>query len=402
MSPERIAVIGAGIVGASIARALVRTHPGVEVTILEKEQVPGRHQTSRNSGVVHAGLYYLPGSAKARLSRRGVALLRDYCAEKGLPYLEVGKLLIALDEPEEARLRVIAERSSANGVPSVRWLSGAELTEVEPHVRGRCGLHSPTTAIVDFGRVAGSMVDDAVSDGARLLTGFAVTGIDVGRTTRITAASGDEVEADRVIIAAGLHADRLAALAGDTAYPRIVPFRGEYHQLAPAARHLVKGLIYPVPDPRYPFLGVHLTRRVDGSVLIGPNAVLALAREGYTKGVIDVRELRGLISDKAFREFARRNLRTGAAETWGSLGRRAFLNGARRYVPEIRAADIQPAPAGVRAQALDADGALVEDFRFTRVGNVFCIRNAPSPAATASLAIADMVVHELGLPLLLD
>lgn len=392
---SRIIVIGAGIVGAAIARALALQRPDNDVTILEKETGPGRHQTSRNSGVVHAGLYYTPGSSKARLSREGVERLRDYCRDKGLPYEEVGKILVALDEADEARLRGIHERATANGVPGLRWLAGAELVQIEPHVRGRSGLHSPTTAIVDFGQVAAAFVDDAVGAGARLATSFEVQAIDVGTTTHITSTNGQRVEADRVVIAGGLHTDRLAALAGDDEYPRIVPFRGEFHRLVPAASHLVRGLIYPVPDPRYPFLGVHLTKRVDGSVLLGPNAVLALAREGYDWAHVEAAEVRELLAFNGFRHFARANVATGLAEMWGSLNRRAFIASARRYVPAITSDDVVRAPAGVRAQAMDAGGALVDDFRFSRIGNVLAIRNAPSPAATASLAIADLVVREL-------
>jgi L-2-hydroxyglutarate oxidase LhgO len=367
------------------------------ITVLEKEPEPGLHQTSRNSGVVHAGLYYQPGSDKARLSREGVRRLRDYCHTRGLPYEEVGKVLVALDAADESRLMRIHERALANGVPGVRWLHASELTEIEPHVQGRAGLHSPTTAIVDFARIAAAFLEDARNHGVQVRTGFEVEAISAGPTTRVTATCGDVVEADLLVIAAGLHTDRLAALAGDSPFPRIVPFRGEFHELVPGARHLVKGLIYPVPDPRYPFLGVHLTKRVDGNVMLGPNAVLALSREGYRRRDLEGRELRELLSFKGFRSFAKANAATGAREMWGSLNRRAFIAAARRYVPEIMPSDVVRGPAGVRAQAMDADGSLVDDFRFSRVGNVFSVRNAPSPAATASLAIADLVIDQLDL-----
>lgn len=397
MSTGDVVVIGAGIVGAAIARALAMGRHATSVTVLEKELEPGRHQTSRNSGVVHAGVYYQPGSDKARLSREGVRRLKDYCRTADLPYEEVGKIVVALDAVDEGRLARIRERAVANRVPRLRWLAGPELTEIEPHVRGRAGLYSPTTAIVDFGLVAAAFLGDARDHGADLRTGFEVESISPGTTTRVTSAAGETVEADLLVIAAGLHTDRIAALAGDSPFPRIIPFRGEFHQLVPSARHLVKGLIYPVPDPRYPFLGVHLTKRVDGSVLLGPNAVLALSREGYEWRDIEGRELRELLSFKGFRAFVRANAATGARETWGSLNRRAFIAAARRYVPEITPADVVRAPAGVRAQAMDEDGSLVDDFRFSRVGNVFAVRNAPSPAATASLAIADLVLGRLGL-----
>ena len=397
VSSTRVVVIGGGIVGAAIARALTQQQPRAHVTLLEKEAAAGLHQTSRNSGVVHAGLYYQPGSDKARLSREGVTRLRAYCRDTGLPYDEVGKVLVALTEADEQRLRAIHERAVSNEVPGVRWLSSSELADVEPHVRGRAGLHSPTTAIVDFGRIAAGFLSDAGDHGADVLTGFEVTGIAVGSPTRVTSAQGVGVAADVLVIAAGLHTDRLALLAGDTRYPLIVPFRGEFHELVPAARHLVRGLVYPVPDPRFPFLGVHLTKRVDGNVLLGPNAVLALAREGYTMSDVDLGEVRELLGFKGFRRFARANLGAGLSEMWGSLNRRAFVAAAQRLVPELTLDDVRPAPAGVRAQAMDADGSLVDDFRFSRVGNVFSVRNAPSPAATASLAIADMVVRELDL-----
>jgi L-2-hydroxyglutarate oxidase LhgO len=394
---KRVVVVGGGIVGAAIARALTEQHPRARVTVLEKESRPGQHQTSRNSGVVHAGLYYLPGTDKARLSREGVARLKDYCASRSLPYAEVGKVLVALDAADEARLRGIHERALANAVPGVRWLAPAELRDVEPHVRGRAGLHSPTTAIVDFGLIASAFLADAAERGAEIRTGFDVAGIRVGAPTVVRSTADDALEADVLVVAAGLHTDRIATLAGDSPYPRIVPFRGEFHQLTPSARHLVRGLIYPVPDPRYPFLGVHLTKRIDGAVLIGPNAVLALSREGYRLRDVDGREVRELLAFKGFRAFARLNLSTGLSELWGSINRRAFIAAVQGFVPEIRPKDVVDAPAGVRAQAMDEDGSLVDDFRFSRVGNVFSVRNAPSPAATASLAIADMVVRELGL-----
>ncbi|MDN5779634.1 MAG: L-2-hydroxyglutarate oxidase, partial [Humibacillus sp.] len=378
-------------------RALTLTPGSPDVTVLDKESTPAAHQTSHNSGVVHAGLYYAPGSAKARLVRAGVTALRAYCLDRGLPYDEVGKVLVALDSDDEHRLHGIQARAEANGVPGMRWLSPGQLREVEPHVVGRAALHSPSTAIVDYAQITAAMLADAVERTATVTTGFEVTSIDVGERTRVTAGDGRSVSADLVVVAGGLNADRLAALAGDSPFPRIVPFRGEFHELRPSARHLVSGLIYPVPDPRYPFLGVHLTKRVDGSVLLGPNAVLALSREGYRLRDIDRRQVRELLAFKGFRSFARANVATGASEVWGSFNRRAFIARARRYVPAISPSDVRPGPAGVRAQAMDADGSLVDDFRFSRVGNVFSIRNAPSPAATASLAIADRIVRELGM-----
>lgn len=398
MTRPHVVVVGGGIVGSAVARRLTLSDPRPDVTVVEKEAAPARHQTSRNSGVVHAGIYYAPGSAKATLSREGVRRLRAYCHERGLPYDEVGKVVVALDEVELGRLREIEARAHANGVPGLWWLDPAALLEVEPHAVGRAALHSPTTAITDFSLVAAAMLEDAVTSDARVVTGFEVTGLaQGGGQVEVRAADGRRLRADRVVIAGGLHADRLAVLAGDGPSPAIVPFRGEYHRLTPSATHLVRGLVYPVPDPRYPFLGVHLTRTVGGDVLLGPNAVLATAREGYRRRDVDPRVLRALAASHGFRRFARANLGIGLHEVMGSVSRHAFVSRARRYVPAITDADVVRAGSGVRAQAMDADGSLVEDFRFSRVGAVLCIRNAPSPAATASLAIADLVVDRLGL-----
>jgi L-2-hydroxyglutarate oxidase LhgO len=396
VSRPHVVVVGGGIVGSAVARRLTRCEPRPDVTLVEKEAQPALHQTRRNSGVVHAGLYYAPGSAKARLSREGVDRLRRYCRERGLPYDEVGKLVIALDDEETGRLRDIEVRARANGVPGLRWLGPDALRDVEPHAVGRAALHSPTTAITDFSAVAAAMLDDAADRGAGVLTGFKVAALEHrDSVVEVRAADGRRLDADRVVIAGGLYADRLAVLAGDGPSPAIVPFRGEYLRLRESATHLVRGLVYPVPDPRYPFLGVHLTRRVDGNVLLGPNAVLATAREGYRRRDVELDVVRALAVSRGFRHFARANLLTGAHEVAGSLSRRVFVERARRYVPAITHADVVPGGAGVRAQAMDPDGSLVEDFRFSRVGSVLCIRNAPSPAATASLAIADLVVERL-------
>ncbi|NED96929.1 L-2-hydroxyglutarate oxidase [Phytoactinopolyspora alkaliphila] len=399
---RRYAVVGGGIIGAAVARAISLFHQPAHVSVLEKEPTPGLHQTGRNSGVVHAGLYYTPGSAKARFARRGIGLLRAYCDEHGLTYDECGKVLVALTDQDRRRLADIEARAKANGVPGIRMLDADQIREIEPHVSGIAGLHSPTTAIVDFAAVARQMLEEAAEAGADVRTGVDVTGFrEVAGEVHV---SGRDAQAgaaqvlgafDYVVICAGLHADRLARLAGDDEYPRIVPFRGEFAALRDDRRHLVNGLVYPVPDPRYPFLGVHLTKRVNGGVLIGPNAVLALAREGYGRGQIDIRELGRLAGWAGFRRFARKNWRTGVREVYGSVSRRAFVSAARRYVPELRLDDVVPAPAGVRAQAMDADGTLVDDFRVSRRGRILCVRNAPSPAATAALAIADDILTEL-------
>lgn len=396
MTPIRYAVIGGGIVGAAVARRLLQVQPDAQVTVLEKEPKLAAHQTGRNSGVVHAGLYYTPGSLKAQLCRRGVELLKEYCGERGLPYDECGKVLVARNAVEESRLGDIMDRSRANGVPGVRIINRTELREIEPHVEGTAGLHSPHTAIVDYGAITRSFAEDIVAAGGTVHTSFEVTGITRrGGETLVTGRHNgtDTWEVfDAVIICAGLQADRVAALAGDQAEPKIVPFRGEYYLLRPEKRNLVRGLIYPVPDPRYPFLGVHLTPRTDGEVMVGPNAVLALAREAYGWGTVSPRDLGDAVAYPGFRAFAKQHWRTGAVEMLGSLSKRRFVAEARKYVPELTVDDVIPGPNGIRAQALDRDGSLVDDFRITRNGSVLSVRNAPSPAATSSLAIAEHIV----------
>jgi (S)-2-hydroxyglutarate dehydrogenase len=395
---RRIAVVGGGIVGAAVAHRLTSIDASAQVTVLEKEDDLAQHQTGRNSGVVHAGLYYTPGSLKAKLCRRGVGLLREFCESRGIAYDEIGKVLVALDEVEESRLGDIEDRARANGVPGVRRITGDELREIEPHVKGIAGLHSPTTAIADFPGVTRALAAEVVERGGRLQLGFEVTGLaERGRQVVVTGrtadgSTGEEVY-DLVVLCAGLQSDHIAQLAGDDPAPRVVPFRGEYYLLRPEKRELVKGLVYPVPDPRYPFLGVHLTPRVDGEVMVGPNAVMALAREGYKWTNFSARDLAETFAYPGFRKFARVHWKTGVREMIGSLSKRAFVNAARRYVPELTVADVVPGPRGIRAQALDPDGGLVDDFRISRRGSVIALRNAPSPAATSCLAIAEHVVE---------
>lgn len=393
MTSTRVAVVGGGILGAAVARRLLQVQPDLQVTLLEKESDLAQHQTGRNSGVVHAGLYYTPGSLKARLCRRGVGLLKDFCEQHDVAYHECGKVLVALDDVERSRLSDIMDRAVANGVPGVRTLTAAELAEIEPAVRGVAGIHSPHTAIVDFPGVTRALAATFTAAGGTVRTGYQVTAVrERGAEVVLGAADGREDAFDQVIVCAGLHADRVAAIAGDDADPRIVPFRGEYYLLRPERRDLVRGLVYPVPDPRYPFLGVHLTPRVDGEVMVGPNAVLALAREGYGWTKVSARDLRETVAWPGFRRFARQHWRTGVAEMFGSVSKRRFAAAARRYVPDLDTDDLVPGPSGVRAQALGRDGTLVDDFRVTRRGHVLSVRNAPSPAATSSLAIAEHVV----------
>jgi L-2-hydroxyglutarate oxidase LhgO len=396
---ERFGVIGAGIVGLAVARRLQQVFPGAPVTVLDKEDRVAAHQTGHNSGVVHAGLYYAPGSLKATLCRRGLAMLREYCAEKHLPYREVGKLVVARSQDELPALGRIEERALANAVPGLRRLGPGGICDVEPRATGVAALYSPRTAITDFVAVAESYARDIVDAGGSVRLGFDVRAVRPdgdrvtvanGRSRRAGTGEGqEELTFDRLVICAGLHADRVAGLAGDTRDPAIVPFRGEYLTLVPERRDLVRGLIYPVPDPAYPFLGVHFTRRVDGRVDLGPNAVLALATEGYRRRDVSLRDVGRVLARPGFRRLAARHWQTGLGEFAGSASRALFIRRARDYVPGLTVADVRPAPAGVRAQAVAADGSLVDDFRLSHVGRITSVRNAPSPAATSSLAIAE-------------
>ena len=389
----RFVVVGGGILGLATARQLVKSQPEAEVVVLEREPALAQHQTAHNSGVVHAGIYYAPGSLKARLCRRGLTLLRAYCAERGLPYEACGKVVVAVDEREVEPLRRLEERATANGVPGLRWLEARELTEVEPYVRGVAGLHSPETAIADFAAVARAYADDVTAAGGEIRTGVPVARVlQNGHHPKVELADGSSVEADRVIVCAGLQGDRLAMASGEPAEPRIVPFRGEYWRLKPERSHLVKGLIYPVPDPALPFLGVHLTRKIDGTVVLGPNAILSTSRHAYDRRHFVLRDAYEAISWPGTLRMLRRHWRAGVGEVIRSASKRRFVSEVARYVPAVSVEDVLPAPAGVRAQAIDRDGSLVDDFRLSTHGNITWVRNAPSPAATSSLAIAEDLV----------
>ena len=389
----RYVVVGGGILGLATARQLALSDPNAEITVLERESALAQHQTSHNSGVVHAGIYYAPGSLKARLCRRGLTLLRDYCNEKSLPYDACGKVVVAIDEREVEPLRRLEERAMANGVPGLRWLDQSELTEIEPYVTGVAGLHSPETAIADFAAVANAYANDVTKAGGQIRTGVAVTRIQQnGRNPRTELADGATIEADKVIVCAGLQSDRLAMASGEPAEPRIVPFRGEYWQLRPERSHLVKGLIYPVPDPALPFLGVHLTRKIDGSVVLGPNAILSTSRHAYDRRPFVLKDTYDALSWPGTFRMLRKHWRAGIDEIVRSVSKRRFVHEVARYVPAVAVDDVLPAPAGVRAQAIDRDGSLVDDFRLGTHGHVTWVRNAPSPAATSSLAIAEELV----------
>jgi L-2-hydroxyglutarate oxidase LhgO len=391
---QRVGVVGGGIIGLAVGRRLAEISPGAAVTVLEKEDDIATHQTGRNSGVVHAGIYYAPGSLKARLCRRGVRLLREYCEARNIALLDCGKLVVALDESEVPRLRELERRAAANGVPGMRWLDGDAIREIEPHTAGIAGLHSPTTAITDYRAVARAFADDIRAAGGSIRLAAEVRSISTVRgKARAGTSSGDEFEFDVLVICAGLQSDRVARLAGDAWEPTIVPFRGEYYRLAPERESLVNGLLYPVPDPAYPFLGIHFTRRIHGGVDVGPNAVLALAREGYRRRDIRLGDVADTLRSRGFTALVRKHWRMGVHELQGSLSRRAFAAEASRYISGITAFDLVAASAGVRAQALEPDGTLLDDFRINRRGPVTAVRNAPSPGATSSMAIAEHIVE---------
>jgi (S)-2-hydroxyglutarate dehydrogenase len=395
---ERIAVVGGGILGVAVARELQLRRPGVVVTVLEKEQALGQHQTGRNSGVVHAGIYYTPGSLKARLCVEGAARMREYVAEHRLPYEECGKLIVALDQTQVQRLDELERRARANGLTGVRRVAGAaEIQDLEPHAAGVEGLHSPHTGITDFAAVTRTMAGEVTAQGGEVRTGAEVVGVTTrGDGVELRLRDGAPIRADAVVACAGLQSDRFAGFTGDAPEPRIVPFRGGYHALRPERRGLVRGLIYPVPDPRFPFLGIHLTKRVDGEVLVGPHAVLALGRERYgRRAAPDLRDLGATLAWPGTARLAARHWRTGLLEMHRTVSTKAFVEEARRYVPELRRTDVVPAVSGIRAQALRRDGSLEDDFVITRSGPVTHVRNAPSPAATSSLAIAAHVVDDL-------
>jgi L-2-hydroxyglutarate oxidase LhgO len=388
-----LAIVGAGILGLAVAREALRRYPGIQVAVLEKEARVATHQTSHNSGVVHQGVYYAPGSLKAALCVEGSRALYAYCDEHGIPYDRCGKVVVATDESELPRLEELFARSQENGVPDVALLDANELKEVEPAVKGVSALHSPATGVVDFRRVAETMAREITEAGADIHTEASVES--VSRTPidaiRLQTKAGF-LESRAVITCAGVYSDRLAAMTGGADSPRIVPFRGRYYALVPEASNLVRGLVYPVPDPAFPFLGVHFTRQISGEMWTGPNAVLAFAREGYKARQVVFRDLWDTLAYAGFRAFVRRHWRTGLEELRGDLSKRAFVAALQRLVPGVRAEHLAATHSGVRAQALTADGRLVDDFWFDYAENVVHVRNAPSPGATSSLAIAAHVV----------
>lgn len=395
--PISFAVIGAGINGAAVARELTGRFPASSVTVLEKASTVAAHQTGHNSGVVHAGLYYEPGSLKARLCRRGVELITSYAQAKGVPYEACGKLVVALEPAERPRLEAIYARAVANGVPDVALIGPDELRRIEPNAVGVMALHSPHTAIIDFAGVARALIDDVQAAGGTIRFKTEVTDISVDAQGCVvtTRGPGDHEQAeqfDYVIACAGLQSDRLARKAGGATFPAIVPFFGQYAQLTPDHRQILNGLVYPVPDPAYPFLGVHLTKRVDGEMLVGPNAFLSFGRENYTGWDIGLKDTAAILTNHGFWKFAARNMKAAIREFTAVVSRKKFLNGAAAYVPKLNGAEATPITRGIRAQAMNEDGQLVDDFVIEHLGRATFIRNAPSPGATSSMAIAEYII----------
>ena len=395
-----IAIVGGGIVGLATARALHERAPRARLVLLEKEPRLATHQTGHNSGVIHSGIYYRPGSHKARLCVEGKALMYRFCEEHGIRVERCGKVVVATAEAEVPRLMTLHERATANGVP-IELLEPTRLRELEPHAAAVRALASPSTGIVDYGEVAAALARDLVAGGVAVETGVRVAALERTGEGLEIGAGRLALKTRRLVNCAGLYSDAVARLAGARPGVRIVPFRGEYYMLRPERRSLVRGLIYPVPDPEFPFLGVHLTRTIHGDVEAGPNAVLAFAREGYRFARMSPRELAGTLAYRGFWRMARRYWRMGAYEMYRSLSKAAFVEALQRLVPDLVADDLSTGGAGVRAQAVSPDGTLVDDFRIVATADAIHVLNAPSPAATASLAIgrhvADLAVEAFDL-----
>jgi L-2-hydroxyglutarate oxidase LhgO len=387
-----VAIVGGGILGLATARELLRREPTARVVILEKERELALHQTGRNSGVIHSGIYYKPGSAKARFCVAGARAMIDFCDQQAIPYSRCGKLIVASREDELSRLGELEQRAAANGVDAVVRLDESAMRQYEPHVRGLAALHVPGTAIVDFRVVASTLAAGVIRAGAEIRLGAKVQTIRAGAPHVTVTTSTDTIECGQVIACAGIGSDEIARQIGGSEAIRIVPFRGDYYRLAPSRRALVRGLIYPVPDPRFPFLGVHFTPRMNGEVWLGPNAVLAFGTEAYRRRDIDIAETFGFIRYGGFRRMAARYWRTGIGEMLRDHSKRLFLAALREYVPELDRSDLLPGPSGIRAQAIASDGQMVDDFWFEALRRVLVVRNAPSPAATASLVLAAEIV----------
>jgi L-2-hydroxyglutarate oxidase len=389
-----VAIVGGGIVGLATAYRLSQSHPGKRVLILEKEADVAHHQTGHNSGVLHSGIFYKPGSLKAINCREGKLAMQAFCEEEGLPYDVCGKVIVALDESELAALERIYERGQANGV-KCEIIDQPRLRELEPHAAGIKAIHVPEAGIVDYKQVCERLAEIIRQAGGEIVHHCKVQGMPQNEGRVVLETTNGDYEADYVVTCAGLHSDRVAKLSGQAVEAKIVPFRGEYYELLPEAEHLCRNLIYPVPDPKFPFLGVHFTRMIHGGIECGPNAVLALAREGYRKTDINLKDLFESLTYPGFLRMAMKHWKMGLGEQWRSFSKGAFVKALQRLMPEIKKEHLRPAPAGVRAQALNREGSLVDDFVIVESDRVLNVLNAPSPAATASLNIGRLIVEKL-------
>ena len=390
----RVLIIGGGIVGLATAWQLTRRYPALKITILEKEAAVAQHQTGHNSGVLHSGIYYRPGSLRAQNCRTGKLAMENFCREFEIPFDICGKVIVAVAEAELPLLAAIYDRGLQNGVRCER-IDRERLLELEPHVNGIAAIHVPEAGIVDYAAVARKLAEKVVEQGGEVITNARVTGMRHGSMQVVVESTAGEFEADYVVNCAGLYSDRVARLSGADPDAQIIPFRGEYYDVLPAAHHLCRNLIYPVPNPEFPFLGVHFTRTIHGHLDCGPNAVLAFAREGYSRDIVNLPELIETITHSGFLRLAIKYWRDGLMEMWRSFSRPAFLAALQRLIPAIRDEDIKPAPAGVRAQAVASAGNLIDDFSFLDHGRVVNVCNAPSPAATSSLNVGQLVVDRL-------
>ncbi|HWO00259.1 MAG TPA: L-2-hydroxyglutarate oxidase [Blastocatellia bacterium] len=389
-----VIIVGAGIVGLATAFSLQQQHPAKRILVLDKEARVAFHQSGRNSGVLHSGIYYKPGSLKAVTCRAGRQLMEEFCQREGLPYEICGKVIVAVDESECGALNTLYERGRANGV-RCELIDRARLLEIEPHAAGVAALHVPETGIVDYAQVCERLALRIADRGNRVLTGARLLRLTEKLDEITVETTLGSFTASFVVNCAGLQSDRVVSLAGGSSHAKIIPFRGEYFTLRPEAAYLCENLIYPVPDPQFPFLGVHFTRTISGVVECGPNAVLALAREAYRKTGVGISDLIDMLSFSGFRKLVARHWRVGAGEMWRSMSKLAFVKALQRLVPSITATNLLPAPAGIRAQAVAPDGSLLDDFAFLETRRLVNVINAPSPAATASLAIGRVIVEKL-------
>ena len=394
-----LVVVGGGILGLATARSFLKRYPGKSLAVIEREAQIATQQTGHNSGVIHAGIYYKPGSLKAQACVAGHRAMLEYCTEHDIPYQKIGKLIVALDESEIPRLMELWERGNANGVPGLRLIEQAELGELEPNVQGIRAIFSPETGIVDYQLVAQQYAHDILDDGGSIHTDCQVVGLSTQATHTIIDTPQGVLTANRVITCSGLYSDKVRAMTHPNVDMKIIPFRGSYYKLTPQKQHIVQHLLYPVPDPSFPFLGVHFTPTMAGEVLVGPNAVLAFARQAYTRRTIHLGELIESLTYGGFWRLAGRYWKTGFAEMWRDFVKPAYIREVQRYIPALHAHDLLPAMSGVRAQAMTPQGDLVDDFRIVVGDHIAHVQNAPSPGATSSLIIAEMLLDKIELSL---